>query len=86
MISTQAVLKNGKEFGLGWVLLKNLSDGEYAIVHTGSNAGINTVILLLPKSKRGIVVFTNGDKGRELFGKIIENSLEQGKEILQRME
>lgn len=85
MTSKQVQLKNNKEFGLGWVLIKDLTNGEHAIMHTGSNPGINTIIILLPASKRGIVVFTNGDNGYELYEKLIEQSFDLGKEVINRM-
>ena len=85
MTLTQTVLENKKEFGLGWSLVKNLSNGEYALVHTGRNPGINTIVILLPESKRGIVVFTNGEKGDMVYQKIIGDSFDLGKEIIDRI-
>jgi CubicO group peptidase (beta-lactamase class C family) len=71
-------------FGLSWGLLHNLSNGEYALVHAGRNPGLNTIVILLPKSNRGIVIFTNGENGTDLYKKIISNSLDLGDEILVR--
>ena len=71
-------------FGLIWALFPNLSNGEYALVHWGSNPGLNTIVILLPKSKRGLVVFTNGENGREVYNKVVSNSLELGVEFLER--
>ena len=85
MIKTQALLKNGKEYGLGWNLIKNLSSGGYALTHTGRNRGQNTVIILLPQVKKGIVVFTNGENGDKLYERIISEYFDTGKEILERM-
>jgi CubicO group peptidase (beta-lactamase class C family) len=65
--------------GLGWEAIRNLPDGEYAVTHDGSDPGIATIVLLLPNSKRGIVIFTNGDKGQ----KLIENILKRSKIDLQ---
>jgi hypothetical protein len=42
MIQKQALLKNGNEVGLGWFLIKNLTNGGYALYHSGSNRGQNT--------------------------------------------
>ena len=66
-------------------MLKKLSGGEYALIHTGSNAGINTIIVLLPKSKRGMIVFTNGQNGDKVYENIVANSIDLGKEIIDRM-
>jgi CubicO group peptidase (beta-lactamase class C family) len=71
-------------YGLGWCILKNLSNGEYAIIHTGSDEGIQTIVILLPISGRGIVVFTNGIKGYEVYMKVIKESLDLGEEIVKR--
>ncbi|MEZ4811196.1 MAG: serine hydrolase domain-containing protein [Allomuricauda sp.] len=85
MISAQTTFENHNEFGLGWLLVKNLMEGEYALVHTGSNPGINTIIVLFPKSKRGIIVFTNGDAGDKLYKAIIERTAPIGREVISRI-
>lgn len=85
MIQTQAVPKTDKVFGLGWPIINDLSKGGYALVHTGSNRGQNTIIILLPKTKKGIVIFTNGDHGRKVFENIISKYFDSGDEILARM-
>lgn len=85
MTSKQVQLKNNREWGLSWSLIKDLSNGEYALVHTGGNPGINTIVILLPESKRGIVVFTNGAKGDQLYEKLIGQAFDLGKEIITRM-
>jgi CubicO group peptidase (beta-lactamase class C family) len=70
--------------GLGWVILKDLSNGEYAILSTGHNNGIQTIVVLLPMSKRGMVVFTNGEHGNIVYKKIISESLDLGEEIIKK--
>ncbi len=85
MIQKQTMLKNGNEVGLGWFLIKNLHNGENVMYHSGSNRGQNTKIFLLPKSKKGIIIFTNGENGNKVCEKIISEYLESGKEILDRL-
>jgi CubicO group peptidase (beta-lactamase class C family) len=85
MTTNQAQLPDNKEWGLGWRLVKGLANGEYALVHTGGNPGLKTIIVLLPKSKRGIVVFTNGEKGDQLYEKLIRDAFELGGEIITKM-
>jgi len=85
MIQKQALLKNGNEVGLGWFLIKNLTNGSYALYHSGSNRGQNTKIFLLPKSQKGIIIFTNGENGNKVCEKIISEYFESGKEILDRI-
>ena len=73
-------------FGLCWRLIPDLSNGEYALVHSGRNPGLATIVILLPKSKRGIVVFTNGENGDQVYKKVIVNSLVLGQEIVDKWE
>jgi CubicO group peptidase (beta-lactamase class C family) len=60
---------NGKPddaMGLGWEVLRGPDTDAHILVHTGSDAGIKTLIVLLPDSGRAIVVFANGDRGMEV--------------------
>lgn len=86
MIKTQARPSAIKEFGLGWSITRGLSNGEYALVHTGRNPGVNTIIILLPESNRGIVVFTDSDNGNKLYSEVVSISIDLGNEILKRIE
>ena len=56
-------------FGLGWVVASDLNNGEYALLHRGGHQGVRTVVILLPKSKRGLIVLTNGERGEALCNK-----------------
>jgi CubicO group peptidase (beta-lactamase class C family) len=82
MFADQALVKNNTSWGLGWKLIRGLSNGEWALVHTGRNPGINTIVILLPESKRGIVVFTNGANGDRVYELLVEELLDVGKEIM----
>lgn len=85
MISQQSIVREGINFGLGWIVFNNLPNDEYALFNAGSDKGVNALIVLLPKSKRGLIVITNGDNGRALAMKTIGETLgEAGKEILGR--
>jgi hypothetical protein len=53
--------------------------------HSGSNRGQNTKIFLLPKSKKGIVIFTNGENGTKVCENIISKYFDSGNEILDRL-
>lgn len=81
MISYQS---DDKKFGLGWELFKDLPNGEYALVHSGSDPGVRTIIVLLPKSRRGLVLLTNSDNGMSLIVDLIRNSLDVGEELIKR--
>lgn len=89
MVSPQVAMHEGEEsalsYGLGWVLVNGLSNGEYAIVHGGKSPGVRTFVVLLPESKRGLVILTNGDDGDEVCKRIIGESIDVGVELLQRL-
>ncbi len=75
---------NNMFFGLGWMVMPELSNGEYALIHTGSDPGVNTVVILFPKSQRGLIVFTNGENGVQVWTRIVAETFEVGKEMLGR--
>jgi len=71
--------------GLGWLILKDLPNGEYGLSHGGSNSGIKTQGFLLPESKRGLVVLTNGDNGFSVINNLIRTHYEDGDAIVNSM-
>jgi CubicO group peptidase (beta-lactamase class C family) len=82
----KAVSTNKKAFGFCWLVVSDLSNGEYALVHSGKNPGDAAMVILLPKSKRGIVVLTNGENGDQVYKKVIAGSLDLGREIVERVD
>lgn len=84
MVSPQVEMKPGVGFGLGWVILSDLANEEYALFNAGGDQGVAAVIILLPKSKRGVIVMTNSDEGRNAVMKIIIETLQVGQEIVSR--
>lgn len=82
MIRPQVSVKEHIARGLGWELVFDLPNSEFAIEHGGSNMGVKTMCIILPKSKRGIVAFTNGDNGIMVLNNIIKESLDEGQQIL----
>jgi CubicO group peptidase (beta-lactamase class C family) len=82
MISSQINIKSNINQGLGWEIIRNLPNNEYALEHEGGANGVQTIIVLLPVSKRGIIIFTNGDGGDKVYSKILEGSLDIGNDIL----
>jgi len=67
--------KPNEAMGLGWEVMKGPPDDPTILLHTGSAEGIKTMIILLPASKRGIVSFTNGERGMDVIVRILESSL-----------
>ncbi|WP_394971053.1 serine hydrolase domain-containing protein [uncultured Croceitalea sp.] len=85
MIAPHSVVREGIDFGLGWIVFTDLPNNEYALFNAGSDTGVNALMVLFPESKRGLIVMTNGDNGRGLAMRAIGEFLgETGKEILDR--
>ena len=82
MVLPQVMEKKHVGRGLGWEIVSDLPKGEFTLQHSGSNMGIKTIGIILPNSRRGIVVFTNGDNGITVYNKVIKDSLDNGQQIL----
>jgi hypothetical protein len=62
-----------------------LPNGEFALVHSGGDDGTKCIVILLPKSKRGLLIFSNAENGIKIWKKLVEEYLgEAGKEIAKR--
>jgi CubicO group peptidase (beta-lactamase class C family) len=81
---TTAARKN-EGMGLGWRVIMGLNNGEFALTHDGNDPGIATTGLLLPKTGRGIIIFTNGDIGDNLYSKILKYALPDQKAALAKL-
>ena len=63
--------------GIGWEMFIDLGPRkEYCLIHSGSDQGVQTLVFLLPVSKQGLIIFTNGDNGHKLYEKIIIEMLD----------
>jgi len=83
MISHQVETKKNKYFGLGFEIY-DLGNDNYALSHGGADQGVQTIVLLLPKTKQGLVIFTNVDDGYKVYEKIVNHYLgENGKRIIE---
>jgi len=85
MIKPQRRTKPGNASGLGWGLVDDLPNGVYALQHGGSDIGVRTMAVFLPKSKSGVVIMTNGDNGAFICDRIIKRALPEGALILEIM-
>lgn len=82
MIGHQVKTKENKYFGLGWEIY-DFGNGEYALSHGGSDEGVKTIVFLLPKSKQGLIIFTNSDNGTNVYLKLINEYLKDfGRRII----
>jgi CubicO group peptidase (beta-lactamase class C family) len=71
MVKNQVATKNGKYFGLGFEIF-DFGNGEYALSHGGSDLGCQTIFFILPKTKEGLIIFTNVDDGYKVYEKILK--------------
>ena len=85
MIKPHVKLKEHSAKGLGWEVITDLPGGEYAVEHSGSSGGVQTMFVVLPKSKRGVVVLTNGDNGMFVYNNVIKESIDIGKDVVDAM-
>jgi hypothetical protein len=82
MISPLSKIKDNKYMGLGWAVYPELPGGEYGLSHSGEDPGVKTIAIILPKSKRGLLIFTNSDNGPQLYTDLVKGYLkEQGNAI-----
>ena len=66
---------SSEAMGLGWEIMDGPVTDASIVLHTGSDAGIKTLILLLPQTHRGLVIFTNGERGMEVVMKILKTAV-----------
>lgn len=84
MVSTQVDINPNLQQGLGWRVINGLPNHEYALQHAGNDPGVASIIVLLPKSKRGIVVLTNGDNGLLLCNNVVRAAFPEGTELIHK--
>lgn len=84
MTKNQVSINDYKHFGLGWWIDENInSNNDYAMVHGGDDIGVHTIAFITPKSKQGLLIFTNSDNGTETYADIILKYLrENGQGIM----
>lgn len=85
MISPHAKIKDHCAKGLGWEIISDLPSGEYALEHGGNNPGFRSRGIILPKSKRGVIVFTNSDNGGIVCVHVMKESIDIAKDIFDYM-
>lgn len=83
MVTPQVVINPNLQQGLGWRVI-NLSTGEYALQHAGNDGGVAALIILLPETKRGIIVLTNADNGLVMCNNIARAVFAEGPEIIHK--
>lgn len=79
----QMLQTNGK-MALGWENIGGLPNGEYALLHSGADQGVQALVILFPKSKEGLVLMLNGENGMQIYMRAIPQFLNLGKELMAR--
>jgi len=75
--------KKDKYFGLGFEIY-DLGSNRIALSHSGSDLGVNSICIILPDTKQGLVIFTNVDYGFKIYEPIITRYLgDAGKKIVE---
>ncbi|MCY0977907.1 class A beta-lactamase-related serine hydrolase [Chryseobacterium wangxinyae] len=83
MKTKQVKTKENKYFGLGFEIY-DLGNNEIALSHGGSDKGVNTIAIILPKTKQGLVIFTNVDDGYKIYETIMNRYLgDVGRKIVE---
>lgn len=81
MTTNQVATKNGKHFGLGFEIYE-FTDENTALTHGGADKGVQTIVIVFPKTKQGLLIFTNVDDGYKVYEKLLLHYLgEYGKQI-----
>lgn len=83
MVKPQVATKKDKSFGLGFEIY-DFGNGDYALSHGGSDLGCQTIVFIFPKTKQGILIFTNVDEGYKVYEKLLMHYLgDYGKRIIE---
>lgn len=85
MVKNQIRMNDNQHFGLGWYIDENINTkNDFAIVHGGDDIGVHTIAFIVPKTEKGLLIFTNSDNGTDAFQEILLKYLgENGQGILE---
>jgi hypothetical protein len=60
-----------------------LENEEYALSHGGADVGVRTITFILPKTKQGLLIFTNSDVGGNVYEALVKQYLgKNGEKII----
>ncbi len=74
MATPQIASEKGKHFGLGFEIY-DFGNGEYALAHGGADFGVRAIVFILPKTKQGLLIFTNSDTGGNVYETLVKHYL-----------
>ena len=83
MVAPTVQMKTNSYMGLGWQIYTDLGDKEFALTHSGSDQGVRTLVLYLPTSGEGLIIFTNSDNGAKIWSDLVRAYLkDKGQRIV----
>ena len=85
MVKNQVKINDFKHFGLGWWIDENINlEGDFAMVHGGDDIGVHAIVFMIPKTKQGLLIFTNSDNGTDAYQEVLLKYLgENGQGIME---
>lgn len=87
MVAEQVRINDFKHWGLGWWIDENINiNQEFALVHGGDDIGVHTIAFIIPKTRQGLLIFTNSDNGTEAFADVLVKFLEKNGEGILNIE
>lgn len=87
MIGEQSRINDYKHWGLGWCIDENINaNQEFALVHGGSDIGVQTIAFIVPKTRQGLLIFTNCDNGTDAFADVLVKYLKKNGEGILNIE
>ena len=81
MLKHHAKIKENDFMGLGWEILTDFSNDEFAVLHTGKDPGVSTLAIWFPKSKNGYLIFLNGDNVENIYKDLVTKRLYLGNDL-----
>lgn len=82
MTTKQVVSIKGKHFGLGFEIY-DLDNEETALSHSGADNGVQMLFVILSKTKKGLLIFTNSDTGASVYETLLKHYLgDNGQKIV----
>ena len=84
MIKAPVKIKEKDYMALGWEMLTDFNNNQYVLVHSGSDNGVKALAIILPGTKEGIIIMTNGDNGMMMYEGIVVRNLSLGAELMKR--
>ncbi|TNE28015.1 MAG: DUF4440 domain-containing protein [Bacteroidetes bacterium] len=81
MLAHHVQLRENDFFGLGWEILTGFPNDEYALLHTGKDPGVSTLVIVFPHSKNGYIIFLNGDHTDPVYEEILTHQLYFGEAL-----